>query len=162
MLIEKDLVASGSSDTTIHNHDVRIAEHKVATLTSHSEEICGLKWSNTLLASGGNDDQVNIWDLRRFRAQPSGSSSSTINPTSLPLFTLRHSSAVKAIAWCPFQSNLLATGGGSSDRAIHFWNTYTGVCMHSVNTHSQVCFLFLFVLFTYHLLGFSVVVVNKL
>ncbi len=36
-----------------------------------------------------------------------------------------HSAAVKAMAWCPWQSNGLATGGGSNDRTIRFWNTDT-------------------------------------
>jgi cell division cycle protein 20 (cofactor of APC complex) len=27
-----------------------------------------------------------------------------------------HQAAVKALAWCPFQSNLLASGGGTADR----------------------------------------------
>jgi hypothetical protein len=27
----------------------------------------------------------------------------------------------KAIAWCPWQSSLLATGGGTNDHTIHFW-----------------------------------------
>jgi cell division cycle protein 20 (cofactor of APC complex) len=31
-----------------------------------------------------------------------------------------HTAAVKAIAWCPWQSSLLATGGGSSDRTIQY------------------------------------------
>nr|XP_012466493.1 unnamed protein product [Gossypium raimondii] len=49
--------------------------------------------------------------------------------------------AVKALAWCPFQSNLLATGGGGGDRTIKFWNTHTGACLNSVDTGSQVCSL---------------------
>ena len=31
-----------------------------------------------------------------------------------------HAAAVKALAWCPFQSNLLASGGGTADRCIKF------------------------------------------
>ncbi|VAH36197.1 unnamed protein product [Triticum turgidum subsp. durum] len=52
-----------------------------------------------------------------------------------------HSAAVKALAWCPFQSNLLASGGGANDRCIKFWNTHTGACLNSVDTGSQVCAL---------------------
>ncbi len=47
--------------------------------------------------------------------------------------------AVKALAWCPFQSNLLATGGGTADRCIKFWNTHTGAMLSSIDTGSQVC-----------------------
>jgi cell division cycle protein 20 (cofactor of APC complex) len=52
-----------------------------------------------------------------------------------------HLAAVKALAWCPFQSNLLASGGGGGDRCIKFWNTHTGACLNSVDTGSQVCAL---------------------
>jgi cell division cycle 20-like protein 1 (cofactor of APC complex) len=34
-----------------------------------------------------------------------------------------HTAAVKALAWSPHKSSLLATGGGSSDKTIKFWNT---------------------------------------
>ena len=35
----------------------------------------------------------------------------------------------------------LASGGGTADRCIKFWNTHTGACLQSVDTHSQVCAL---------------------
>lgn len=64
------------------------------------------------------------------------------NSTSHYLHRLdEHCAAVKALAWCPFQSNLLASGGGSADRSIKFWNTHTGACLNTVDTHSQVCSL---------------------
>jgi cell division cycle protein 20 (cofactor of APC complex) len=52
-----------------------------------------------------------------------------------------HVAAVKAVAWCPWQSNVLATGGGTADRHIRFWNSTTGVCMNKIDTNSQVCSL---------------------
>jgi hypothetical protein len=48
-----------------------------------------------------------------------------------------HTAAVKALAWCPFQSNLLASGGGTADRCIKFWNAHTGALVNSIDTHSQ-------------------------
>ena len=50
-----------------------------------------------------------------------------------------HLAAVKAIAWSPHQHGLLASGGGTADRCIRFWNTLTGQAMQSVDTGSQVC-----------------------
>lgn len=50
-----------------------------------------------------------------------------------------HTAAVRALAWCPFQSNLLASGGGGNDRCIKFWNTQTGACLNSLGTGSEVC-----------------------
>jgi len=36
-----------------------------------------------------------------------------------------HTAAVKAIAWSPHCHGLLASGGGTADRKIRFWNTLT-------------------------------------
>ena len=46
---------------------------------------------------------------------------------------------MKAIAWSPHHHGLLASGGGTADRCIRFWNTLTGQAMQSVDTGSQVC-----------------------
>ena len=122
---DKYILSSGSRDTAIFNHDVRDRNHKVAELQGHTGEVCGLEWrsDSAQLASGGNDNLVNIWDAR----------------SSIPKFTKsNHRAAVKAIAWCPWQSNLLATGGGSSDKHIHFWNGTTGARLNSIDTGSQV------------------------
>ena len=123
--------ATGARDNNIMMHDVRIREHCTATLTSHSQEVCGLKWSpsGTQLASGGNDNLLHIWDHN-----------SIGNGTHLHRLDA-HQAAVKALAWCPFQSNLLASGGGTADRCIKFWNTTTGAMLNSIDTHSQVCAL---------------------
>lgn len=44
----------------------------------------------------------------------------------------------QALAWSPWQSNLLATGGGTSDQTIHFWSSTTGARTSSLHTGSQV------------------------
>lgn len=49
-----------------------------------------------------------------------------------------HTAAVKALAWCPWQSSLLATGGGTGDQTIHFWSSTTGSRISSLPTPSQV------------------------
>ena len=50
----------------------------------------------------------------------------------------QHSAAIKAIAFCPWQRGLLATGGGSNDRAIHFYHTYSGACLATIDVQAQV------------------------
>jgi len=123
------ILSSGSRDSAICNWDVRKRRDEacVATLTVHEQEVCGLKWSHCgqQLASGGNDNNLCIFDAS-FRMIHK------INA---------HQAAVKALAWCPFQSNLLATGGGTADRCIKFWNTHTGAMLSSIDTGSQVCSL---------------------
>jgi len=63
-------------------------------------------------------------------------------PTYKPKFVLNdHKAAVKALSWCPWQRNLLASGGGSNDKSIKFWNTEQGSLLNSLQTDSQVCAL---------------------
>jgi cell division cycle protein 20 (cofactor of APC complex) len=122
----KHILSTGARSGLVFNHDVRIAQHKVAELVSHTGEVCGLEWraDGAQLATGANDNLVSIWDARSLQA---------------PKFTkTNHRAAVKALAWCPWQSNLLATGGGSHDRHIHFWNSTTGARTNSIDTGSQV------------------------
>ncbi|KAI2471347.1 WD domain-containing protein [Annulohypoxylon bovei var. microspora] len=122
----KHLLSTGARSGLVYNHDVRIAEHKVAELVSHTSEVCGLEWRSdgAQLATGGNDNLVSIWDARSL---------------AVPKFTkTNHKAAVKALAWCPWNINLLATGGGSYDRHIHFWNTTSGARVNSIDTGSQV------------------------
>ena len=86
---------SGSRSGSIHHHDVRIADHHMATLECHTQEVCGLKWSHDgkYLASGGNDNLLLIWDTNI-------SSSGDINS---PLFTLtHHQAAVKVSSYSNF------------------------------------------------------------
>jgi len=128
------ILSSGSRSGQIIHHDVRQREHAVATLSGHSQEVCGLKWSpdGKYLASGGNDNMLNIW------AQSPGQMYS--QPQPLYSFSA-HQAAVKAVAWCPWQPSLLASGGGTADRHIRFWNCNTGTCVNSIDTKSQVCAL---------------------
>lgn len=122
----KHILSTGARSGLVYNHDVRIAQHKVAELSGHTGEVCGLEWraDGAQLATGGNDNLVNIWDARSLSA---------------PKFTkTNHRAAVKALSWCPWQSNLLATGGGSNDRQIYFWNTTTGARINHIPTDSQV------------------------
>ena len=122
----KHILSTGARSGLVYNHDVRIAQHKIAELVSHTSEVCGLEWRSdgAQLATGGNDNLVTIWDARQLTA---------------PKFQkTNHKAAIKALAWCPWQSNLLATGGGSHDRNIHFWNTTSGARVNSIDTGSQV------------------------
>lgn len=119
------LVATGARSGEIQINDVRIRQHVVSTWDEHTGEVCGLSFKNDglQLASGGNDNTVMIWDTR----------------VSMPQWIKRsHTAAVKAVSWCPYVNNLLATGGGQTDKHIHFWNTTTGSKVSSISTGSQV------------------------
>lgn len=125
MAWNKHILTSGCRDGSIWNHDVRKPNHKAGQFVNHTAEVCGLEWRSDgqQLASGGNDNVVNIWDPR----------------SEAPKFSkTNHHAAVRAIAWCPWQLNLLSTGGGSQDKYIHFWNSTTGARVNSINAGSQV------------------------
>jgi cell division cycle protein 20 (cofactor of APC complex) len=128
----RHILTSGSKDSNIVHHDVRVARHNVATLSGvHEQEVCGLAWSSDgeTLASGGNDNLLCLWDASALSR-------------SQPRFRLTdHHAAVKALAWSPHERNLLASGAGSADRCIKFWNASTGCMLNSIDTGSQVCSL---------------------
>jgi len=130
------LLSSGSRDATVLNHDIRAARSVQNTLCGHSQEICGLSWSpdGSTLASGGNENRLCIWDAAMSGAR-SGASANTA-----PRFSIdQHNAAVKAVSWCPWQRNVLASGGGTADRTIRIWNTSTGDNLRTTDTGSQVC-----------------------
>ncbi|KAJ4343909.1 substrate-specific activator of APC-dependent proteolysis [Didymella glomerata] len=104
------ILTSGSRDRIIYHRDVRQPDQWLRKLVGHKQEICGLKWNHEdqQLASGGNDNKLMVWD--KLNAEPTYKFS-------------EHQAAVKAIAWSPHQRGLLASGGGTADRTIKFWNT---------------------------------------
>lgn len=138
----------GSSVVGHGSGNGRGGSSNVTTLRGHKQEVCGLKWSfdEKMLASGGNDNKLFVWDpFRGGRAgggryqqqqQTDFSSSSEVEP--MCRFE-DHTAAVKAVGWSPHQHGLLASGGGTADRHIRFWNALTELPMHKIDTGSQVC-----------------------
>lgn len=63
-----------------------------------------------------------------------GGNANSINSSSPVQTYAEHVAAVKAIAWSPHHHGLLASGGGTADRCIRFWNTLTGQPMQCVDT----------------------------
>lgn len=136
-----NLLASGSRDRSILVRDLRCnngrppnealdfssqMNNNVMKYQGHKQEICGLKFSfdGSQLASGGNDNKLILWSSRHQQQLTSFNA---------------HTAAVKALAWSPHQYNLLASGGGTADRTIRFWNTNTLQQQQCVDTGSQVC-----------------------
>ncbi|MCJ1478475.1 substrate-specific activator of APC-dependent proteolysis [Lambiella insularis] len=120
------ILTSGSRDRLIYHRDVRQPDQFLRKLVGHKQEVCGLRWNTDdgQLASGGNDNKLMVWDK--------------LNETPIWKFS-DHTAAVKAIAWSPHQRSLLASGGGTADRKIKFWNTATGNMVQEIDTGSQVC-----------------------
>ena len=123
-----NILATGSRDSNILVRDLRIkgTGSTVMKFKGHKQEVCGLKWSPNQyqLASGGNDNKLFIWNMKRNEPEARFSD---------------HKAAVKALTWSPHQNGLLLSGGGSNDKTIHVWNTLTMKNIKSVYTGSQVC-----------------------
>ena len=121
-----NLFSTGSRDSSILTYDLRVSDKPIIKFAGHTDEVCGLKWSpeGHLLASGGNDNKVFLWNLSK--KEPVAQ----IN---------EHNSAVKAMAWSPHQQNLLLTGGGYTDKTIKIWNTLSMTKISEIVTDSQVC-----------------------
>nr|XP_027101327.1 cell division cycle 20.5, cofactor of APC complex-like [Coffea arabica]XP_027109613.1 cell division cycle 20.5, cofactor of APC complex-like [Coffea arabica] len=125
------ILTSGGNDKAIINHDVRAKKSLTCYLRVHTRGVCSLKWSrrSNILASGGDDNLVYIWNASKMSS-------------SHYMYRLNaHSAAVKALAWCPYNSDVLASGGGLLDGSLKLWNVQKGVCINSINTHAQVCAL---------------------
>lgn len=138
------ILSSGSRDSSIMHHDVRVRDHVTSVLRGHEQEVCGLKWSpdGSMLASGGNDNMLCIWSAGASAGVATAATGGASPATVAPMHVLReHTAAVKALAWCPWSRTTLASGGGTSDRCIKTWNAATGSLLKSVDTGSQVCSL---------------------
>ena len=149
------VLSSGSRDRMVHHRDVREpGTRPFRKSAGHRQEVCGLRWNSDsaaqggLLASGGNDNKVCIWDLRSSRrhagrngagnAEEGGAATQPLPAGDSPLWKFHeHTAAVKALAWDPHVAGVLATGGGTQDKHIRFWNVQFGNMLSELDTGSQ-------------------------
>ncbi|KAM9252708.1 cell division cycle protein 20 homolog B isoform 1-T1 [Dugong dugon] len=122
---------SGSRLGHVYHHDVRVALHHVGILY-HKQALCALKWSldGKLPSSGCSDGLLTIWPY-----DPGA------NAQGQPLKVISQSTAVKAMDWCPWESSVLAVGGGMKDGPLHILDLNTGESIQSPSTNSQICSL---------------------
>ena len=107
---DDNVLVTGSRDRHIAYRDIRQQQDVCHRLLFHKQEVCGLEWScndSYYLASGGNDNRLAIWDIRKCVK---------------PCLYGKHRAAIKAIAWSPHTNGLLCSGGGTACRCIKFWN----------------------------------------
>jgi len=139
----------------------------MAIIKVHAQQICGLSWSvsGDLFATGGNDNLCSLfetakvtsrWDRavraaarRQTQLSQTTSAAENLSPQQLIPQAIelkpgdekqrwRHAAAVKAIAFCPWQDGLVATGGGSNDKCIHFFHTCSGAALATISVSAQV------------------------
>lgn len=117
---------------------------EVCSIRFHKQQICGknspsfltlrkiltiegmsISNDSSQIAIGSNDNRCSVWDIVNKR-------------TPVLKFVLPHTAAVKAVAYCPWSDNLLATGGGIRDKKVRFWHTNTGTLLKAFNANAQV------------------------
>ncbi|KAL0952627.1 hypothetical protein HGRIS_006875 [Hohenbuehelia grisea] len=108
------VLAAGRRRGKITLYDTR-AHTMIRELDGHKSEILGLQWNvdGTYMASGDDSGIVHIWDSR---ASKFLTESARRGPK------LRHRGPVKALAWCPWQSDLLAIGSSFPDGSINIYS----------------------------------------
>ncbi|OMO96792.1 hypothetical protein COLO4_15081 [Corchorus olitorius] len=125
------ILASGSRDRNILQHDLRVSDDYVSKLVGHKSEVCGLKWSHDdrELASGGNDNQVcnlswskNVNELVSTHGYSQNQIMVWKYPSLAKVATLTgHSLRVLYLATSP-DGQTIVTGAG--DETLRFWNIF--------------------------------------
>ena len=103
-------------------------ENKECTkFVAHDQEICNIvpSYYEHTIATGGNDNYVKIWDLRK--------------PGEPLVKYYEHIAAVRGIAFSPTHHDLIVTGGGICDRCLRIWNINSGETLRCVQIGSQIC-----------------------
>lgn len=124
---QDNMLVTGSRDKIMRLFDVRSKLCRpVYSFTGHLQEICGLKFSpnSNYIASGGNDNQLLLWDVRQAHLLASLGN---------------HEAAVKALTWSPKNHNMLVSGAGTSDRKLRIFDVSKQEELLVVDTGSQVC-----------------------
>jgi WD40 repeat protein len=126
---DEKYLASGGNDNKLfvwsanHGHS---AASTAASMSSHP--------SASMSSSSSSSYQPTS------NTNPTTSAVSSTSDNCSPLYEFSdHLAAVKAVAWSPHQHGLLASGGGTADRHIRFWNAVSGQALHKIDTGSQVC-----------------------
>jgi len=134
----------------------------LARVTCHTQQICGIAWSSDgkLFATGGNDNNLFLFETKKVLSAPhsrkspdnaavnvrNGDNTTDLNgqgevlaiPAGKQKHTFSLNAACKAITFAPWQPSLIAAGGGSNDRCIHFFHALSGAKLATIDCYAQV------------------------
>jgi meiosis-specific APC/C activator protein AMA1 len=114
-----------------------------------------------LFATGGNDNNLFLFETKKVlqtphsRASPENPAVNVRNgdhtannpagqgevlciPAGKQKHTFSLNAACKAITFAPWQPSLIAAGGGSNDRCIHFFHALSGAKLATIDCYAQV------------------------
>jgi cell division cycle 20-like protein 1 (cofactor of APC complex) len=130
MSVMGNLIATGSADHNIIVRDVRDPLNPVKVIPAHSAEVCGLQFSaynEPVLASGGDDCKLYIWDLRSASSSCSSSGSRSSSATASPALLPGRLTSDSMISSVP--PGAAGFGSGSADGSVSGssrWNDRSG------------------------------------
>ncbi|RKF61945.1 putative WD repeat-containing protein C13G6.08 [Erysiphe neolycopersici] len=125
----------------------------LSRISVHSQQICGLSFSadGSLFATGGNDNLCCLFQTNDILNSMQEEQATEIIPgigahvsahmeirAGSEKYRWVHGAAVKVIAFCPWKEGLLATGGGSNDKCIHFYHASSGASLATISVSAQV------------------------
>ncbi|KAI0369304.1 WD40 repeat-like protein [Pilatotrama ljubarskyi] len=111
------VLAVGLGDGVITLYDAREPD-PIGRIESHNDKVHGLRWRHdgNYLASSDQQGVVQLWDARAGKS---------LSATNRWRSKMKHSAPVKALGWCPWKPELLATGTMYPDGKIRIWNINT-------------------------------------
>ncbi|KAI0830275.1 WD40-repeat-containing domain protein [Trametes gibbosa] len=111
------VLAVGLGDGVITLYDARQPD-AIGRIESHKDKVHGLRWRHdgNYLASSDQQGVVQLWDSRASKSLEAGNRYRS---------KMKHNAPIKALAWCPWKPELLATGTMYPDGKIRIWNIGT-------------------------------------
>ncbi len=124
--ISLETFACGNGEGELMHVDLRTPLGITVQLKKHHQQITALTYNGAYgIASGGNDNQIKLWDIRYLSNEP-------INTNSF------HSAAVKALAFQPNAPRYLVSGGGTVCKKLCYWDIYADAVLSTQDTFSQI------------------------